>query len=118
MTRAEKLARAKAAIAAIRAARSSAAPALQMVAPPAPEAPAHYAMCVGGKVYGVASLAEASRMFVAARDAHGEGCSRTPAPVILRNGEPWGHVSYNGRVWSCLPGETMPDDAPVYDPLM
>jgi len=114
MTRAEKLARAKAAIAAIRAA----APALQMVAPPAPEAPAHYAMCVGGKVYGITSLAEASRMFAAARDAHGEGRSRTPIPVILRNGEPWGHVSYNGRVWSCLPGEIMADDAPIYDPLM
>jgi hypothetical protein len=121
MTRVERLARAARNIAATRAARMSAAPApvLEMRAPPAPEtAPAVYSMRVGRKVYPVASLAEASRLFCAARDAHGEGASRTPVPVIFRNGDAWGHVSYNGRVWSHLPNERSPDDAPVYDPVI
>jgi hypothetical protein len=118
MTRVERLARLARNIADIRA-RASVAPTLEMGAPPAPEtAPAVYSMRVGRKVYPVASLAEASRLFCAARDAHGEGASRTPVPVIFRNGDAWGHVSYNGRVWSHLPGAWSPDDAPVYDPVI
>jgi hypothetical protein len=116
LQRSQKVASVKRKIAEMRARRST-APVLEMVAPPAPEAgPASYTMRVGGKVYEVASLADASRMFCAARDAHGEGASRTPTPVVLRNGVEWGHVSYNGKVWSCLPGEWMPDDAPVFNP--
>jgi hypothetical protein len=116
--RAERLARLARNIADIRA-RASVAPTLEMGAPPAPEtAPAAYSMRVGRKVYSVASLADASRLFCAARDAHGEGASRTPLPIILRNGAEWGHISYNGRVWSHLPNEWSPDDAPVYDPVI
>jgi hypothetical protein len=120
MTRAERLARLARNIADMRARASTVpAPVLEMRAMPAPEtAPAVYSMRVGRKVYPVASLAEASRLFCAARDAHGEGASRTRLPVILRNGAEWGHVSYNGRVWSHLPGKWSPDDSPVYDPVI
>ena len=64
------------------------------------------AIVVGGRRYPVASYAEASAMFETTRDAVEDlgpgagGASRTPTPIIERDGQPIGYVSYNGRVWS------------------
>lgn len=79
-------------------------------------APVTYAMRLGRKVYPVRSLADASRIFCAARDAYSDGASSTPLPIILRNGVQWGHVSYNGRVWAFLPDRWIAGAKPVYDP--
>ena len=38
---------------------------------------------IGGKVYQIASFAQASQMFCIARDRHGEGASNTPSPLIV-----------------------------------
>lgn len=55
---------------------------------------------IGRKRYHVASFKEASDKFCAARDASGNGASRTPSPLLVDDaGAVIGHVSYNGRVW-------------------
>jgi hypothetical protein len=55
---------------------------------------------VGCRLYPVATFAQASQMFCAARDACGEGASTTPSPLIVDGaGSVIAHVSYNGRVW-------------------
>ena len=69
---------------------------------------------IGFKRFQIASLAEASRMFSAARDALGEGASRTPSPLIVdEQGAVIGHVSYNGRVWAGA--SYLPDTQLLYD---
>lgn len=50
-------------------------------------------MRVGPRFYPVASLAEASRMFCAARDKAGTGASETPIPLLIAGGEVVAHVS-------------------------
>lgn len=56
---------------------------------------------IGSKQFQISSLAEASRMFSAARDEFGEGASRTPSPLIVdEHGVVIGYISYNGRVWA------------------
>ena len=44
------------------------------------------------------------------------GASGTPTPRILRNGIPYGYISYNGRVWLGAPSDWSPDAFPIYDP--
>jgi len=70
---------------------------------------------VCGRRYPVATLADASAMVCAARDAAGIGASQLPVPVIYDGaGRAVAHVSYNGRVW---PGAAWREgDAPLYDP--
>jgi hypothetical protein len=69
---------------------------------------------VGARRYPIASFAQASQMFCAARDKAGEGASTVPSPLIVDDaGGVIGHVSYNGRVW---PREAWTADAaPLYD---
>ncbi len=55
---------------------------------------------IGRKRYPVASLAEASAMFCAARDKSGFGASRTPDPKIFEGDKQIAYISYNGRVWA------------------
>jgi len=66
--------------------------------------------------YPVASLADASAMFCAARDKAGTGASRTPTPLIYDGaGEQIAYISYNGRVWAGSPRDWAPDRTPLYD---
>lgn len=69
---------------------------------------------IGQRRYSVASFEQASQMFERARDACGEGASKTPTPLIVdETGAVIAHLSYNGRVW---PGrEWAPDVAPLFD---
>lgn len=56
---------------------------------------------IGTRRIEVDSYAQASELFCAARDAYGEGASKTPEALLVReDGTQIGHVSYNGRVWS------------------
>lgn len=74
---------------------------------------------LGGRTYPVASLAEASRMFCAARDAAqfarrgGGGASRTPTPMLYEGDRLVGYVSYNGRVWAGHPHDWQPGMKPL-----
>lgn len=72
---------------------------------------------VKNKAYKVADLAEASRIFILARNACDEGVSRTPPVFVNRNGRRWGHISYNGRVWAGSPRDWAPGTIPAYDPF-
>lgn len=66
------------------------------------------------KRYQVASFEAASVMFCAARDASGNGASKTPSPRIVDEaGNVIAHISYNGRVWAGA--DYVPDAAPLYD---
>lgn len=70
---------------------------------------------IDGRRYQVASLEQASQMYCAARDAFGEGASRTPEGLIVTaEGRTVGRISYNGRVWS--PEEWQPGMKPLYGP--
>jgi hypothetical protein len=68
------------------------------------------------RLYDVDSIEAASRIFAAARDRAGTGASNTPTPRILRDGVPYGYISYNGRVWLGEPSDWSVDALPVYDP--
>jgi hypothetical protein len=69
---------------------------------------------IGATRYQVASFAQASAMFCAARDRHGEGASKTPSPeIVTEAGTVIATVSFNGRVWP--PGAWTPTTAPIYD---
>jgi hypothetical protein len=67
---------------------------------------------IGRRTYRVATLAEASATYCAARADSGLGASEFPAGRIsTRDGETL-HVSYNGRVWrSARPGADL-----LFDP--
>ena len=71
---------------------------------------------VDDREFDVESIEAASKIFAAARDRHGMGASGTPTPCILRNGIPYGYISYNGRVWLGAPSDWSPDAFPIYDP--
>jgi len=72
---------------------------------------------IGRKTWPVASIKEASEAYRAAIDALGIGGSQTPSCTILDgSGAPWGHVSYNGRVWLGDGRDWKPGQRPVYDP--
>ncbi len=78
---------------------------LQVVAPPAKQ-PRELFLQVGRKRYQVASIAEAVAMHNEARDASEHGASKFPRVTIVNsNGTFLYGISYNGRVWSGLPGE-------------
>jgi hypothetical protein len=69
---------------------------------------------IGRTRYQVQSLAQASAMYCAARDTHGEGASCTPEALIMTaDGRKIGHISYNGRVWP--PQDWQPGMTPLYD---
>lgn len=71
---------------------------------------------IGGKRYQVATFEHASVMFCRARDAYGEGGSRTPTPLIVdEHGAIIGYVSYNGRVWPGRPKDWKPETKPLFD---
>ncbi len=73
-------------------------------------------MMIRNRRYAVASLAEASTMFCAARDKAGTGSSRTPTPLIYDGaGEQIAYISYNGRVWAGHPHNWAPNRTPIYD---
>ena len=59
----------------------------------------------------VATLAEASEVYCAARDASGEGGSTFPIGRL-----PGHHVSYNGKVWAGNPKDWKAGNAPAYNP--
>lgn len=61
----------------------------------------------------VASLAEASAIYSAARDRSGKGASGWPDGAVLEDNKVIGRVSYNGRVWA--PGPWKPESMPLYD---
>ena len=69
---------------------------------------------IGRRRYQVASFAQASQMYCRARDAHGEGASKTPSALIVdEHGAEVASVSYNGRVWPAA--EWRADMRPLYD---
>jgi len=68
---------------------------------------------VGRKHYAVASLAEASALYCAARDKCGFGASRVPNAPIFEGSRQIAYVSYNGRVWAGK--EWQPDATPLFD---
>jgi hypothetical protein len=78
---------------------------------------AQLTVIVGSRRIPVASLAEASELFCAARDHFGLGGDQTPTPEIAdASGTVIAHISYNGRVW---PGDDLlwtPDTEPLYCP--
>lgn len=80
-----------------------------------PAAP--WAIRIAGRAWPVLSLAEASAIYRAARDAYGEGVSSMPRADVLRYGIHYGYISYNGRVWYGRPESWVPGAAPVYDPF-
>ena len=63
----------------------------------------------------VASVAEASAVYSAARDAAGLGASRWPCGVVTAQGKTIGHISYNGRVWAKPSKQWSVGDLPIYD---
>lgn len=72
---------------------------------------------IGPRRIEVDSYAQASELFCAARDAYGEGASRTPRAILVREcGRIVGHVSYNGRVWAGESQNWNSDTALFYDP--
>lgn len=73
-------------------------------------------MQIGRRRYPVATLAEASRMFCAARDKSGVGGSKTPTPILFdANGAQVAYVSYNGRVWAGNPRDWQPGNKPIWE---
>ena len=75
---------------------------------------------IGRKRYPAESLKDASDRFCAVRDALMRGASKTPTPVIFRDGQQIGYISYNGRVWAETPltfGQIVDGakPAPLYD---
>lgn len=80
-----------------------------------PAAP--WAILIAGRVWPVLSLADASAIYRAARDAYGEGVSAMPRADVLRFGIHHGYISYNGRIWAGRQEDWAPNDRPVYDPL-
>jgi hypothetical protein len=71
---------------------------------------------VGARRYPIASFAQASQMFCAARDEAGEGASNTPTPLIVDEcGETIAYVAYNGRVFPGAPSLWVPGVAPLFD---
>lgn len=73
-------------------------------------------MVICERRYPVASLAEASAMFVEARDKSGLGGSQTPTPMIYdAEGKLVAHVSYNGRVWAGDPRDWKPGTKPLME---
>ena len=76
-------------------------------------------MTIGRRSYPVASLAEASAMFIAARDRAGTGGRDTPTPLLFdREGRQIAYVSYNGRVWAGTPRDWKPGHRPLVDPIL
>jgi len=60
------------------------------------------------KTYDVADLAEASRVYCAAREKSGLGASRFPSGEVFDGGRWVARVSFNGNVWGnreWTPGE-------------
>ena len=80
---------------------------------------AQLTMSVRGKFYPVASLADASRMFCAARDkaeaVGAGGASRTPCPLIYEGDKAIAYVAYNGRVFAGAPSEWTPDTRILFE---
>ena len=71
---------------------------------------------LGGKIYPVESLEDASRRFRAVIETAGSGGAETPTPFILdESGKRIGYLSYNGRIWAGRPEEWKPGDVPIYD---
>jgi hypothetical protein len=70
---------------------------------------------VGDRRYPVETLKQASDMYSVARDAYGEGASKTPdAAIVTANGRAIARISYNGKVWPAE--EWKPEQKPLYDP--
>lgn len=70
----------------------------------------------GKRMFPVATLADASALFCATRDRHGEGSSRTPScEVFDGDGNPIGHISYNGRVWAGFAADWSDKTALLFD---
>lgn len=68
------------------------------------------------KAIPVADYAEASVKCRAYIDARGLGNSAWSGGLLLMDGDPAGHVSYNGRVWPGLARDWKPGIQPIYDP--
>jgi hypothetical protein len=69
----------------------------------------------GRKSVPVASLAEASAAYSAAREASGKGGSKWPSGIVFEGGRAVAHVSYNGRVWAKPSRDWTPGDVPLFD---
>ena len=70
---------------------------------------------VGARLYHTVSLAHASEMYTAARDALGNGVSGTPEGEIVDvDGKLVARISYNGKVWP--PEPWTPTAAPLFIP--
>jgi len=75
-------------------------------------------MVIGRRRYPVASLADASAKFCAARDKAGTGASTTPTPMLYDDaGKLVGYVSYNGRVWAGHPRDWKADGKPMMEAM-
>lgn len=67
---------------------------------------------IGAFLFQVASFEQASEMYCAARDAHGEGASKTPTcKIVTADHREVASISYNGRVWPA--GEWKPGARPL-----
>lgn len=69
---------------------------------------------IGRKHYAVPNLAEASRLYSAARDRSGLGASRVPSAPIYEGSRQIAYISYNGRVWAGT--EYVAGAVPLYVP--
>lgn len=70
---------------------------------------------VGSRRYQVTSFQHASEMYCAARDAMGEGASKTPSGrIVTDDGTEVARISYNGRVWPA--GEWNVNSKALYSP--
>jgi len=74
-------------------------------------------LVIGARWYPVVpdTIAAASALYCAKRDASKLPSSRMPAAFIMRDGKTIGHLSYNGRVWAGSPRHWTPDTKPIYD---
>lgn len=74
-------------------------------------------LVIGARLYPVApeTLAAASALYCAKRDASKLPSSRMPPAFIMRDGRTIGHMSYNGRVWEGSPRQWSPETKPLYD---
>lgn len=78
---------------------------LQVVAPPALQQQELF-LQIGRRRYQVASIIDAVAKFEAARDRWEHGASRMPRVTIVNeHGTFLYGISYNGRVWTGIPGE-------------
>ena len=70
---------------------------------------------VGNRLYQATTLADASTMYCAARDALGNGASGTPpGKIVDAEGNPVARISFNGKVWP--PEPWTPGMAPLFIP--